>query len=93
MPSHHHIMLLIVIITSTHTHNHTDSIQARDVAMRLMLPSLFDVCVLVHVYDLHHDIHTEAGSQSGYACIYSLIGIASIHLVSSASRLETSHQT
>ena len=80
MPSHHHIMLLI-IITSTHTHNHTDSIQARDVAMRLMLPSLFDVCeihdddvlcVLVYVYDLHHDTHTEAVSQSVRLCIHSL---------------------
>ena len=69
MPSHHHIMLLI-IITSTHTHNHTDSIQARDVAMRLMLPSLFDVCeihddgVWVRVHDLHHDAHRVRQSVS-----------------------------
>ena len=67
----------------SHTHNHTDSIQARDVAMRLMLPSLFDVCeihdddvlcgcVLVYVYDLHHDTHTEAVSQSIRLCIHSL---------------------
>ena len=51
--------------------------------MRLMLPSLFDVCeihdddddvlcvcVLVYVYDLHHDTHR--GSQSVSQAMHSL---------------------
>ena len=69
--------MLLIIITSTHTHNHTDSIQARDVAMRLMLPSLFDVCEIADDDDgvcmcVHHDTHTEAVSQSVRLCIHSL---------------------
>ena len=53
--------------------------------MRLMLPSLFDVCEIhdddddvlcacwcMYVYDLHHDTHTEAVSQSVSQAMHSL---------------------
>ena len=41
--------------------------------------------MLVYVYDLHHDTHTEAVSQSGYAFPHSL---SSTHIDQPASSLK-----